>query len=83
MSTYRLTSTEMVYTPGLIGWVLSHLSTPKAKRFIKSAYPTLPLPVVHALVAGRYTVEDDTVVVEIQRQKKHASRGRIPRTKPA
>jgi hypothetical protein len=73
MNQYRLASTPMFYTPGLLRWMLAlrrrdvkGARTDKAARvhFIRTTWPNLPDTAVDAILAGKYTVDGEDVLVE-------------------
>jgi hypothetical protein len=68
-NTYRLNSTEMVYTPGIIRFAQSMFVTdaPAAVRILRDGYG-LPNAIAEALASGylSYEVEGETVVFSTQ-----------------
>ena len=67
-NTYRLTSTEMVYTPGIIRFAQSMFVTdaPAAVRILRDGYG-LPNAIAEALASGylSYEIDGETVVIEV------------------
>ena len=66
---YRLTSTEMIYTPGIIRFVQSMFVTdaPAAVRILRDGYG-LPNAIAEALASGylSYEIDGETVVFSAQ-----------------
>lgn len=66
---YRLTSTEMIYTPGIIRFAQSMFLTdaPTAVRILRDGYG-LPNAIAEALASGylAYEVDGETVVFSTQ-----------------
>lgn len=62
---YTLISTEWVYTPGLVRWVIEGMGRSKAKKFFATAFPTLPNRALHRLVRGEYEVRGDKVIIAV------------------
>lgn len=67
MTTYRLTSNALVYSPGFIAWAIAGAQHDQRRmvQIISEGYG-LPKPVAKALISGRiaYTVDDDAVVFQ-------------------
>ncbi len=65
MNTYRLNSTEMVYTPGIIRFAQSMFLTdaPAAVRILRDGY-ALPNAIADALASGAlaYEIDGEAVV---------------------
>ena len=75
MNTYKLASSGLIYTPGMLRWVQALTrrdvkgarSDLGAKRhFILAMWPELPEKAVRKLAAGDYTVDGDTVTVTVE-----------------
>lgn len=68
--TYRLQSTDMIYTPGIVAWAKNGYAfkddRPKLVRLMVESYG-LHEDVADGLLSGEipYTVEDDMVVFDI------------------
>ena len=64
-NTYRLSSTEMIYTPGIIRFAQSMFPTdaPTAVRILRDGY-ALPNSIAEALASGylSYEIDGETVV---------------------
>lgn len=68
MTKYRLQSTPMIHTPGLVawarnGWVFEE-DRPKFRQFFREGYG-LPDKAVTVLIEGPYTIEGETVIIEV------------------
>jgi hypothetical protein len=67
MTTYRLTSTALIYSPGFIAWAIAGAQHDQRRmvQIISEGYG-LPKPIAKALVNGRiaYTIDDEAVVFQ-------------------
>ena len=67
MTTYRLTSNALIYSPGFIAWAIAGAQHDQRRmaQIISEGYG-LPKPIAKALISGRiaYTVDDDVVVFQ-------------------
>ncbi len=72
MPTYRLLSSELVHTPGIIAWAINAYAFEKDRpaflTIMTKTFPTLPETAVEQLLseAVPYTVEDEDVVFTIE-----------------
>ena len=75
MNTYKLASSGLIYTPGMMLWVraLTRRDVKGARsdlgarrHFILAMWPELPEKAVRKLAAGDYTVDGDTVTVTVE-----------------
>ena len=71
MTTYRLESTPLIHTPGIVRWGIHHYKTDR--RHVTKVFTegwNLPAPAAKALLSGAvpYTLEDngETVVFEVE-----------------
>lgn len=71
MATYRLKSSEMVHTPGIIAWAINGYAfaddRPKLLDVMCRTFPTIPATAIERLLseAVPYTVEDEAVVFSV------------------
>jgi hypothetical protein len=68
MNTYRLLSTPMVHTPGILAWAINAYRFPKDRKAIRKvmeSYPGLPDEIIDGLLSKSipYTVEGETVII--------------------
>ena len=68
MNTYRLLSTPMVNTPGIVAWAINAYRFPRDRKVIRevmASYPGLPEDVIEGLLDKSipYTVEGETVII--------------------
>lgn len=72
MTTYRLGSSPAVHTPGLIAWAINgyafEADRDQMRKVIGVTFSTVPATAVDQLLskAVPYTVEDETVVFEVE-----------------
>ena len=72
MTTYRLSSSSAVHTPGLIAWAINGYAFEEDReqmvKVICSTFPSIPASVVHLLLSKKaaFTVEDETVVFSVE-----------------
>lgn len=72
MTTYRLGSSPAVHTPGLIAWAINgyafEADRDQMRMVIGATFVTVPATAVDQLLskAVPYTVEDETVVFEVE-----------------
>ncbi|MDF3907814.1 hypothetical protein [Paracoccus sp. AS002] len=72
MTTYRLQSSGLVHTPGIIAWAINGYAFPRDRKnmlkVIGETFPTVPTPAIEKLLskAVPYTVEDETVVFTVE-----------------
>ena len=75
MTTYRLASSGMVHTPGIIAWAINGYAFETDRQqlleTICATYPALPTDAVHKLLikAVPFTVEAETVVFSVEAGK--------------
>jgi hypothetical protein len=60
--TFRLLSTPLCFTPGIIAWT-RHMTPSKAYKLYRAGYPGVTQDACANLYRGRYTLEGDVVVV--------------------
>ncbi len=62
---YNLQSTPLIFTPGVVAYVgRVYMQDPEAAReILRVAFAELPETSIDKLLAGDYTVEDETVIV--------------------
>ena len=71
MTTYRLQSSGLVHTPGVIAWAINGYSFPQDRKkmveVIGGTFPSVPAPAIEKLLskAVPYAVEDDAVVFTV------------------
>jgi hypothetical protein len=68
MNTYRLLSTPMVHTPGIVAWAINAYRFPKDRKVIRKvmeSYPGLPAEIIDGLLSKviPYKVEGETVII--------------------
>jgi hypothetical protein len=67
-TTYRLLSTPMIYTPGILAWAINGYHFPEDRpqilKIMTETYSVVPEDKMDALLMGYipYTVEDEAVV---------------------
>lgn len=63
---YRLVSSAMIYTPGMIRWLQS-LPKAQARKIFKAGWPTLPDKVRNGVLDGSipYIIENESVVFTV------------------
>ena len=68
---YRLTSTELIHTPGLFAWLIHAYRSDRvhANQCMNAGWPTLPADVRLGLLTGSipYAIDGSTVVIEVTR----------------
>lgn len=69
MKQLRLTSTELVHTPGVFKWLVCMFETEDADKAVEifaNGYPSLGLEVARGLLSGDigHTVEGDAIIVD-------------------
>lgn len=68
MSTYRLGSSAMIHTPGILAWAINgyHFDAdrPQLLKVLSEGFPTVPQDAFDSLLRGAtpYRVEDETVI---------------------
>ena len=68
MADYRLGSSPMVHTPGIIAWAINgyhfEADRPQLLKVLTEGFPTVPKEAFESLLRGKtpYTVEDETVI---------------------
>lgn len=72
MTTYRLGSSGLVHTPGIIAWAINGYAFPRDRKtmmkVIGETFPSVPAPAIEKLLskAVPYAVEDETVVFTVE-----------------
>ncbi len=72
MATYRLLSTDMVHTPGIIAWAINGYAFDRDRQnmvqVIASTFPTVPAPAIEKLLskAVPHAIEADAVVFTVE-----------------
>ncbi|MDE3240891.1 MAG: hypothetical protein KGN33_18190 [Paracoccaceae bacterium] len=72
MATYRLGSSPLVHTPGVIAWAISgyHFKRdrPQLAKVIEGTFPSVPAAALHRLLSKEvpYTVDGETVVFTVE-----------------
>ena len=72
MATIRLGSSPAIHTPGLIAWAIHgyafETDRPQLHKIISATFDTVPSEAIEKLLskAVPYTVEDETVVFEVE-----------------
>lgn len=68
---YRLTSTNLIHTPGLFAWLINAYQTDRrhAVQCMDAGWPTVPADVRRGILDQSipYTVHGSTVVIEVTR----------------
>ena len=71
MNCYRLASTDLIHTPGLLVWLQNEYRVDRhlAVRCMEAGWPMVPADVRLGLLEGSipYTVHGTTVLVEVAR----------------
>lgn len=64
---YRLTSCEMVFTPGVIKWIVEGVAPFDKTRAVDILRETYKLPdtALERIISGNYEVQDDCVIVTV------------------
>jgi len=68
MNTYRLLSSELVHTLGIVKWAINAYRFPRDRKVIRkvmASYYGLPTHIIDGLLSGEipYTIEGDAVVI--------------------
>jgi len=72
MATYRLGSSSLIHTPGIIAWAINGYAFPRDRarmvQVIAATFPTVPAQAIEQLLskAVAYTVESETVVFSVE-----------------
>lgn len=72
MTQYRLLSTPMVHTPGLLAWAMNGYQfeedQPTLLHIMTSTFEGIPSGVMHTLLAGKipFQVEDENIIFEVE-----------------
>ena len=71
MTTYRLGSNPMFYTPGVLRWAINGYRFKSDRKYLTKVFTDgygLPVKAAKALLSGTvpYTVEGETVVFEVK-----------------
>lgn len=72
MATYRLQSSSLVHTPGIIAWAINGYAFPRDRatmvQVIAATFPAVPSAAIEQLLskAVSYTVEAETVVFSVE-----------------
>lgn len=72
MTQYRMLSTPMVHTPGLLAWAMNGYQFEEDRehmlRVMTSTFEAIPPGVMHKLLAGEipFQVEDENVIFEVE-----------------
>ena len=76
MTQYRMLSTPMVHTPGLLAWAMNGYQFEEDRehmlRIMTSTFEAIPPGVMHNLLAGeiRFQIEDETVIFQAEKEPK-------------
>lgn len=64
---YRLTSTPMVFTPGIVNYLrrmADEGESQRARAILEGAFESLPASAINRLLTGDYVIDGETVVVK-------------------